>query len=575
MRIKIFGVLLVACAVSAAAPAPAGAVVASTPSGRVGYLPLNGAAAAHAIAPLRAAAAGASKPHRKPPLLYHGGPVMHSHAAYAIFWVPSGYALPNGYRAGIEAYFQNVAADSGKPSNVYSVSAQYSDGTGRASYSDSFGGAVVDEHAYPTSGTCPNYKGVETFTACISDAKLEDQVEAVAAEQGWPTTGLNAGYYVVLPPHAGSCFTSAGTECFDKQYCAYHSFSEPLKLIYANISYSPGDPSGCGVGEYPNGHENGNLDDTLSSLSHEANESITDPLLNAWFDAEGFENGDECRNTADDYGLPLGGLETEHTLFNEEIGTADYYLQQEWSNDVEDCAQRVTPATPAISAPEEAAPGESVGFDGSGSVAGAGGIDSYAWDFGDGASATGQTPSHSYAATGEYTVTLTVEDDGGFTYSTEREVTIVANPQRQLTVSLSGSGTGTVSGSGIACPGTCSQKYPDGEAVTLTATPGSGSTFGGWSGAGCSGTDICEVTMSADQEVTAVFTAPLPPPSEKQAEEGGTETAGGGESAAVSTPTAASPLAKPAPRRCHKGLRRARRHGKAVCIKVKKHRKHH
>src|SRR5690349_15456517 len=128
MRIKVFGVLLVACAIAAVAPAPAGAVVASTPSGRVGYLPLNGMAAAHAIAPLRTAAAGPSQPHRKPPLLYHGGPVMHSHAAYAIFWVPSGYALPSGYRTGIEAYFQNVVADSGKPGNVYSVSAQYTDG---------------------------------------------------------------------------------------------------------------------------------------------------------------------------------------------------------------------------------------------------------------------------------------------------------------------------------------------------------------------------------------------------------------------------------------------------------------
>jgi hypothetical protein len=41
----------------------------------------------------------------------------------------------------------------------------------------------------------------------------------------------------------------------------------------------------------------------------------------------------------------------------------------------------------------------------------------------------------------------------------------------------------------------------------LTATPSAGSTFAGWSGAGCSGTGMCVVTMSAAQNVTATFNA--------------------------------------------------------------------
>jgi hypothetical protein len=48
--------------------------------------------------------------------------------------------------------------------------------------------------------------------------------------------------------------------------------------------------------------------------------------------------------------------------------------------------------------------------------------------------------------------------------------------------------------------------------VTLTASPGLGSSFGGWLGGGCSGTGTCTVTMSADQSVTATFSIDPPPP---------------------------------------------------------------
>ncbi|MEQ1785490.1 MAG: PKD domain-containing protein [Acidimicrobiales bacterium] len=54
-----------------------------------------------------------------------------------------------------------------------------------------------------------------------------------------------------------------------------------------------------------------------------------------------------------------------------------------------------------------------VDFDGTGSTDGDGVIASYAWAFGDGGTAIGATPSHSYAAAGTYNVTLTVTDDDG------------------------------------------------------------------------------------------------------------------------------------------------------------------
>jgi PKD repeat protein len=52
--------------------------------------------------------------------------------------------------------------------------------------------------------------------------------------------------------------------------------------------------------------------------------------------------------------------------------------------------------------------GDTVAFDGSGSSDPGGAISSYAWNFGDGSSGSGARPSHSYATSGDKTVTLTV-----------------------------------------------------------------------------------------------------------------------------------------------------------------------
>jgi hypothetical protein len=76
-----------------------------------------------------------------------------------------------------------------------------------------------------------------------------------------------------------------------------------------------------------------------------------------------------------------------------------------------------------------------------------------------------------------------------------------------LTVSVTGGGTITSNPSEIDCSTMCGASYGGGTQVTLSATPGSGWVFSGWSGA-CSGTGSCVVTMSAAESVTAMFTNP-------------------------------------------------------------------
>lgn len=77
----------------------------------------------------------------------------------------------------------------------------------------------------------------------------------------------------------------------------------------------------------------------------------------------------------------------------------------------------------------------------------------------------------------------------------------------KLSVALAGNGMGTVlsTPAGINCGGDCSETYDSGSAITLTATAGSGATFLGWTGGGCSGTAPCVLTLGADTTVTAAF----------------------------------------------------------------------
>lgn len=80
-------------------------------------------------------------------------------------------------------------------------------------------------------------------------------------------------------------------------------------------------------------------------------------------------------------------------------------------------------------------------------------------------------------------------------------------PEFALEVDTDGTGTGTVTSLpvGINCGSECEAEFEEGVEVTLTATPASGSVFAGWSGAGCSVTGTCIVTMSEAKEVTATF----------------------------------------------------------------------
>ena len=75
-----------------------------------------------------------------------------------------------------------------------------------------------------------------------------------------------------------------------------------------------------------------------------------------------------------------------------------------------------------------------------------------------------------------------------------------------LSINTAGTGSGEVdNGAGIICYSDCLVDYEEGDIVTLTAVSDADSKFIGWAGGGCSGTEVCTLTMNSSINVTATF----------------------------------------------------------------------
>lgn len=354
-------------------------------------------------------------------LSYHGGPVMHSNTVRAIYWTGDEELIPQEYSQQIDAFFGNVATDSGGDQNVYSLTDQYGDGGGTAAYESAFAGSFQDTDPLPTEGCAPIDE-----EPCVSDAQIRTELNSFISNHGLPR-GLGQLYFVFLPEGFDTCY-SVGS-CAYTTFCAYHSSfgSGSGTTLYANQPWDDFVPSGfggpvCGDEDSPNGYTA--ADHEISTISHEHNEAITDPLGNAWFDNSGEENGDKC---AYQFGSELGS--NEFGSFNQAIDIGRYEVQLEWSNLAHGCQARAgaadLPPEASFTWSHPARVNAPVAFDGSSSFDPDGSIAGYAWNFGDGMTATGPSPAHTYATAGTKKVTLTVTDEAGSRSSTTATVQVL------------------------------------------------------------------------------------------------------------------------------------------------------
>jgi PKD repeat protein len=486
----------------AASAAPASAVLMKLRSGQtISYLPLRQAQARTAAAATEAATN----------LDFNGGPVMPINIDHTFYWRPdAGPAYPSDYQSGIDRYFTDLAHDSGLPTNVDSVAAQLNDTFGRfASNTTVFGGAVNDTTPYPPNG-CQNAR------ICLTDQQIRDEVARYIVAHGL-STDVAHEYFVMTPPGVAVCFDAAGTSCSANAwpnvgYCAYHGYSTTTDpgFVYALIPYNTGNPS-CDDGQHPNGTTS---DGALQGLSHEHNESMTDPVpfaATAWLDYAtgtntGYENGDKCQRGSQ-YGTPLGTA-PNGSPYNQVINGHPYLYQEEWSNQTHQCVQRLAfnPASAPLgyfsSTPVK---GLTMRFNATGSTAPRG-IARYAWQFNDNdpylsqQSTTTRTVTHTFPGPGLFPVAMTAFAHDGTSIGTMRWVLVGAAgptpgftvttlaPHAGTPVSFNGTGSkdpgGSIAqfvwtfgdGSPLAFGPTPSHTYPhaDRYRVTLTIIDGSG-----------------------------------------------------------------------------------------------------
>jgi len=361
---------------TAVARASASAPATTTSKKLLGVVPHRGAApAASAAAPFGGRTApGLDFPATTGSLLYHGGRVMHSSTVYTVFWDPT--TLPAGvshfgpnYVSLINQFVSDIGTDSPNTTNVFGSDAQYTDTTtGHITGTIGYGGTYTDTTSMPAS--LSTRFGCSAPAPCITDTQLETELRSVINAHGWPTHTFTSSYAIMTPPGLNVCIDWASdpfgnAPCSTDTFCAYHTWgdlpappNDPIEIYAVEPSFDYG--TGCDLtpAGYPQGPNGDIADITISTLSHELNEDITDPTQGGWWDASGQENGDKC---AYNYGYRVGS--TADGDYNQVINGHPYLLQREWSNTLNGCYQNGAPSITNF-APTSTVTGDTVTING-------------------------------------------------------------------------------------------------------------------------------------------------------------------------------------------------------------------
>jgi hypothetical protein len=145
----------------------------------------------------------------------------------------------------------------------------------------------------------------------------QSSIYSIARDTFFPAVGAKAdpnGIYVVL--------TSSDIKVngFGTSFCGWHSYNATSLAKYSFVG-DPASTPGCLAQSV--GPNLAGADSMISVLMHELEETATDPQLNAWYSANGNENGDKCAWT---WGATT--LNSNGSYSNMTLGSKNYLIQQ-------------------------------------------------------------------------------------------------------------------------------------------------------------------------------------------------------------------------------------------------------
>jgi len=258
------------------------------------------------------------------PVTYHGGPLLNNPAGVNVYVIWYGNWTGNTAQSVIPQFLQQIG---GSP--YYNIN---------TTYVDSYHVPVANKVTYKGSTTDAYSQG-----SSLSDAQVQAVVNSAIASGRLPKDAN--GFYAVLT----SSDVAEGGTAFCSKYCGWHTHAS---LQGADIKYAfIGDPRRCAgtcgsLGTTPNG--NASADNMISVITHELEETATDPDLSGYYDIvnnEYVENADKCAwNFGTTSPAPNGAP------YNVKLGTNYYLIQQNWLNVAPyGCAISYTTPPPPVS----------------------------------------------------------------------------------------------------------------------------------------------------------------------------------------------------------------------------------
>jgi hypothetical protein len=245
-----------------------------------------------AVAPIRQAATAQS------PISYHGGWVMYwDPAVYLIYY--GGWDAQSPVKPILEDFVNNVGG-----SNWFNINTKYTDSSGNH--------ATARVHLAGTA--TDNYSRGKQLTDGDVRYIVENAIyQGKLADDPW-------GIYVVVPT------SDVGQGNFCTTNCGFHTYTQWGSDWYTYIFV--GNPNHCPnvcvpYSPSPNGAPDG--DEMVNILAHELAETVTDPYVDAWYDAQGEENADKCAWTFGTMWQTSTGA-----YANVHLGARDYLVQRNW-----------------------------------------------------------------------------------------------------------------------------------------------------------------------------------------------------------------------------------------------------